>query len=202
MNMIQFRTWPVEHKAVSSVLQYARPRFHRMFHPSPPDEHDDTFRSDPARWLPMNTMMTLFLHSDPAMYTSPSRTYICASRRSRPRPYVRTWPYLLSCTLAAVRTCTCYVRVFTTTRARLYIDQYVRTHSRPERQRYVRFDQVGPDCQALPCVRRCSWWVPAVRGANRFFAWTHFLAAAVRWRNNYFACNKEALPYCGRQVKR
>ena len=29
---------------------------------------------------------------------------------------------------------------------------------------------------ALACVRRCSWWVPAVRGANRFFAWTHFLA--------------------------
>ena len=23
---------------------------------------------------------------------------------------------------------------------------------------------------ALPCVRRCSWWVPAVRGANRFFS--------------------------------
>ena len=30
---------------------------------------------------------------------------------------------------------------------------------------------------ALPCVRRCSWWVPVVRGANRFFfARTHFLA--------------------------
>ena len=29
---------------------------------------------------------------------------------------------------------------------------------------------------ALPCVRRCSWWVPAVRGANHFFAQTHFLA--------------------------
>ena len=29
---------------------------------------------------------------------------------------------------------------------------------------------------ALPCVQRCSWWVPAVRGANRFFARTHFLA--------------------------
>ena len=28
---------------------------------------------------------------------------------------------------------------------------------------------------ALPCVRRCSWWVPAVRGVNRF-VWTHFLA--------------------------
>ena len=52
MNMILFRTWPVEHKAISSVLWYARPRFHRVFHPSPPDEHDDAFRSDPAGWLP------------------------------------------------------------------------------------------------------------------------------------------------------
>ena len=84
---------------------------------------------------------------------------------------------------------------------------------------------MGPDCQALHCVRRCSWWVPAVRGANRFvfFARTHFLACegvaggsqksggkrffreirwpvrwvpAVRWRNNYFTRNKEALPCC------
>ena len=86
------------------------------------------------------------------------------------------WPYFLSCTLAAVRTCTCYVRASTTTRAHLYIDQYVRTRSRPKLQRYVRFDQVGPDCQALPCLRRCSWWVRAVRGANCFFARTHFLA--------------------------
>ena len=37
---------------------------------------------------------------------------------------------------------------------------------------------MGPDCQALPCLRRCSGWVPAVTGANRvvFFARTHFLA--------------------------
>ena len=26
------------------------------------------------------------------------------------------------------------------------------------------------------CMRRCSWWVPVVSGANRFFAQTHFLA--------------------------
>ena len=72
-------------------------------------------------------------------------------------------------------------------------------------------------------MRRCSWWVPAVRGANHFFR-THFLACedvaggsqqsggniffheirwpvrwvpAVTWRNNYFARNKEALPCCG-----
>mgnify|MGYP005830835781 CR=1 FL=1 len=85
---------------------------------------------------------------------------------------------------------------------------------------------MGPDCQTLPCLRRCSWWVPAVRGANCYiFARTHFLACedvaggsqqsggnvffreirwpvrwvpAVRWRNNYFAHNREALPCCGR----
>ena len=78
---------------------------------------------------------------------------------------------------------------------------------------------------ALPCVRRCSWWVPAVRGRIVFFARTHFLACedvaggsqqsggkcffreiqwpvrwvpAVKWRNHYFPCNKEALPCCGR----
>ena len=49
---IPFQTWPVEHKAVSSVPRYARPRFHRLFRPSPPDEHDDAFHSDPAGWLP------------------------------------------------------------------------------------------------------------------------------------------------------
>ena len=75
MNRIPFRTWPVEHKAVSSVVRYAMPRFHRLFRPSPPDEHDDAFRSNTAGWLPMNTTTMLFLCSDPAMYTSPSHTY-------------------------------------------------------------------------------------------------------------------------------
>ena len=41
MNRIPFRTWTVEHNALSSILRYARPRFHRMFRPSPPHEHDD-----------------------------------------------------------------------------------------------------------------------------------------------------------------
>ena len=39
-----------------------------LFCPSPPEEQDDAFRSDPAGWLRMNTMTTLFLHYDPAMY--------------------------------------------------------------------------------------------------------------------------------------
>ena len=53
---------------------------------------------------------------------------------------------------------------------------------------------------ALPCVRRCNWWVPAVRG-EMFFReiWWHVRwVPAVRWRNNYFARNKEAPPCCGR----
>ena len=53
---------------------------------------------------------------------------------------------------------------------------------------------------ALPCVRRCSWWVPAVRGKCFFheIRWPVRWVPAVRWRNNYFARNKEALPCCGR----
>ena len=52
----------------------------------------------------------------------------------------------------------------------------------------------------LPCVRRCSWWVPAIRGKYFFceIRWLVRWVPAVRWRNNYFARNKEALPCCGR----
>ena len=76
-------------RSVSSVLRYARPRFHQLFRPSPPDEHDDAFRSDPAGWLLMNTTTTLFFRSDPAMYTSPGRTYARVGVRDPARMYVR-----------------------------------------------------------------------------------------------------------------
>ena len=96
MNMIPFRMWPVEHKAVSSVLWYARPRFHRLFRPRPPGEHDDAFRSDQAGWLPMNTTTTTFLRSDPAMYTSPGRTYARVGVRDPARMYVRDRIFFLA----------------------------------------------------------------------------------------------------------
>ena len=116
---------------------------------------------------------------------------------------------VLSCTLAAVGTCTCYLRASTTTRARLYYDtcaplhppvyMYVNVRDQNDNATYastrwvptVRHflacedvaggsQQSGGECffcsDALPCVRRCSWWVPAAKGANRFFARTHFLA--------------------------
>ena len=56
--------------------------------------------------------------------------------------------------------------------------------------------------EALPCVRRYSWWVRPVSGGTFFceiqrpFRWV----PAVRWRNYYLARNKEAFPcvdpYC------
>ena len=49
MNMTPVSTVVLQHKSVSSVLRYAKPRFHRLFRPSPPDEHDA------FRCLPMNT---------------------------------------------------------------------------------------------------------------------------------------------------
>ena len=132
MNRIPFRTWPVEHKAVSSILRYARPRFHRLFRPSPPDEHDDAFRSDPA--------LDPHEHDDDAVSPfQPSHVhepwpYVCASRRSRPRPYVHIrgrifflapWPL--------------YVRVHATcapllrhVHASTSTNIYVRTRSGPE----------------------------------------------------------------------
>ena len=116
MNMIPFRPWPVEHKAVSSVLRYARPRFHFLFRPSPPDEHGDAFHSDPAGWLPMNTM-TLFLRSDPAMYTSPSRTYVQVGIRDPARMYT----YVAVFSFLHTGRCT-YVYML---RARLYYDTCV-----------------------------------------------------------------------------
>ena len=82
MNRIPFRPWSVEHKAFSFVLWYVGPCFHRLFHPSrlAPDEHDDDAVS-PFR---------------PSHVHEPW-PYVCVSRHSRPRPYVRTWPYFLAC---------------------------------------------------------------------------------------------------------
>ena len=122
MNRIPFRTWPVEHKAVSSVLRYARPRSHRLFCPSrlAPDEHDDAFRSDPAGWLPRNTTMMLFLHSVPAMYTSPGRTYARVGVRDSARMYT----YVAVFSFLHPGRCT-YVYML---RARLYYDTCAPLH--------------------------------------------------------------------------
>ena len=51
--------------------------------------------------------------------------------------------------------------------------------------------------EALPCVRRYSWWVRPVSGGGTFFREIQRpfqLVPDVRWRNHYFAHNKEAFP--------
>ena len=58
----------------------------------------------------------------------------------------------------------------------------------------------GCNKEALPCVRRYSWWVRPVSGGRFFheiqrpFLWV----LAFRWRNHYFARNKEDFLACGR----
>ena len=111
-------------RSVSSVLRYARPRFHRLFRPSPTDEHDHAFRSDPAGWLPMNMTTTLFLRSDPAMYTSPGRTYARVGVRDPARMYT----YVATFSFLHPGHCT-YVYML---RARLYYDTCAPLH-RPVR---------------------------------------------------------------------
>ena len=98
MNRILFPPWLVEHKVVSSVLRYARPHFHRLFCPSrfTPDEHDHTFRFDPAGCLPLNTTTTQLLRSNTAMYTSPGHTYARVGVRDPARMYVRGHIFFLA----------------------------------------------------------------------------------------------------------
>ena len=129
--------------------------------------------------------------------------YVCASRRSRPHPYVHIrgrifflapWPLYVH-VHATCAPLLRHVRASTTTRARLYIDQYICTYTFATRMTTLRTLRpggsrlsgtslpakmwlVGPSSQgrgivffcpdALPCVRRCSWWVPAVRGETLF----------------------------------
>ena len=202
MNRIPFGMWSVEHKAVSSVLRYARPRFHRLFRPSPPDEHDDAFRSDLAGWLPMNMTTTLFLRSDPAMYTSPGRTYAQVGVRDPAHMYTYmsvfsflhtgrcTYVYMLRARLY-YDTCAPLLRhVCASTSTSMYVHvrdrndnaTYASTRWVPTARHFLACEDVAGGSQqsggrivlffcpdALPCMRRCSWWVPTVRGRIVFF---------------------------------
>ena len=86
----------------------------------------------------MNTT-TQFLRSDPAMYTSLGRTYARVGVRDPARMYIRGRILFLAplplyvCVHAMCTPLLRHVRASTSmTRARLYIDQYVRTRLRPE----------------------------------------------------------------------
>ena len=134
----------------------------------------------------MNTTTTLFLRSDPAMYTSPGRTYARVGVRDPARMY----------TYVAVFSFLHPVRLYydTCTPLHLPVYMYVHVHDQNDNAMYA-----------------STRWVPTVRhflacedvaGGSQQSGWINTVARpmgpAVRWRNNYFACNKEALPCCGR----
>ena len=175
----------------------------------------------------MNMTTTQFLRSDPAMYTSPSRTYARVGIRDPARMYT----YVAVFSFLHPGRCM-YVYML---RARLYYDTCAPLH--PPVYMYVNIRN-----QKDNATYASTRWVPTVRhflackdvagGSEQsggesfcFFARTHFLACegvvggsqqsrgkrffsqntvahpvgpAVRWRNNYFSRNKEALPCCGR----
>ena len=155
-------------RSVSSVLRYARPHFHRLFRPSPPDEHDHAFCSDPAGWLPrvplppdehdafcclpMNTTMMQFLRFDPAMHTSPHRTYARVGVRDPARMYT----YVAVFSFFYPGRCT-YVYML---RARLYYDTCAPLH--PPVYMYVHVHDQNDNA-----TYASTRWVPTVR---------HFLA--------------------------
>ena len=155
----------------------------------------------------MNTTTTQFLRSDPAMYTSPGRTYARVGVRDPARMYVRRHIYFLAPWPLYVRvhaTCAPLLRhVPFLTRPRFIAtacrqtDRPVCTYTFATRMTTLRTVRpggsrlsgtslrakmylVGPNSQVanhffacnmdtLLCVRRCSWWVPAVRGETFFF---------------------------------
>ena len=145
--------------------------------------------------------------------------YVCASRRSRPYPYVCTWPYFLSCTLAAVRTCTCYVCASTMTRVHLYYDtcpsllghgSSLQPADRPIvctytfLTRMITLHMLRPGGSRLSGrIRRHFLACEDIAGGSELSAVVTFFPKIqrpfrwvpdVRWRNHYFARNKEAFP--------
>ena len=139
----------------------------------PPHEHDDDDAVSPFR---------------PSHVHEPW-PYVCVSRRSRPRPYVHTWLYFLSCTLAVVCTCTCYVRASTTTRALPYsatfhryslqtdrsTSMYVHVRDQNDNSTYASTKWVPTVTHFLPC-EDVAGGSQQSGGRIVFFARTHFLA--------------------------
>ena len=141
----------------------------------------------------MNTTTTQFLRSDPAMYMSPGRTYARVGVRDPARMYVRgridflaTWPLYVR-VHATCAPLLRHVRASTSTSMYVHVrDQndnatYASTRWVPTVRHFLACEDVAGGSQqsggrivffldALSCVRRCSSWVPAVRGRIIFFA--------------------------------
>ena len=143
----------------------------------PPHEHD----AFPC--LPMNTTMTLFLRSDPAMYTSPGRMYARVGIRDAARMYI----YVAVFSFLHPGRCT-YVYML---HARLYYDtcapllrhvcaststsMYIHIHDQNDNATYA-------STRWVPTIRHFLACEDVAGGSQQsggriiFFARTHFLA--------------------------
>ena len=150
----------------------------------PPHEHDA------FRCLPMNMTTTLFLRSDPAMYTSPGRTYARVGVRDPTRMYVRGRIFFLAPSPLYVRVhATCapllrHVHASTTTRARLYYDtcaststsMYVHVCDQNDNATYASTRWVPTVTHFLACEDVAGGSQQSGGRIVLFFARTHFLA--------------------------
>ena len=142
----------------------------------------------------MNTTTTLFLCSDPAMYTSPGRTYARVGVRDPARMYTYVAVFYFLHTGRCTYVYMLRGRLYYDTCAPLHPQIYMYVHVRDQNdnamyastrwvvtiRHFLASEDVAGGSQqsggrivfffldALPCVRRCSWLVPAVRGASRF----------------------------------
>ena len=156
----------------------------------------------------MNTTTTLFLRSDPAMYTSPARTYarvgvrdpalmyICVAVFSFLHPSRCTHVYMLRARLY-YDTCAPLLRHV---HASTLTSMYVHVRDQNDNATYASTRWVLTIRHFLACedVARGS----QQSGGESFFRkiwWPVRWVPTVRWRNNYFARNKEALPCCDRR---
>ena len=103
--------------------------------------------------------------------------------------------------------CTCYVRASTTTRTCLYYDTCTPLHPPVYMYAHVRDQNDNATYASTRWVLTVKHFIACEdvaggsqqSGGNVFFCeirWPVRWVPTVRWRNNYFACNKEALP-CG-----
>ena len=146
----------------------------------------------------MNTTTTLFLRSDLATYTSPRRTYARVGVRDPAHMYT----YMAVFSFLHPGRCT-YLYML---RARLYYDtcaplhppvyMYVHVREQNENAMYALTRWVSTVRHFLACEDVPGGSQQSVGNVFREIRWPVRWVPAVRWRNNDFPRNKEALP-CG-----
>ena len=133
------------------------------------------FRSDRAGWLPVNTTTMQFLHSDPAMYTCPGRTYVRVGVRDPARMYVHGRIYFLAPWPLYVRVHDTCAPLLLHMRASTSTSMYVHVRDQNDNATYASTRWVLTVRHFLPCEYVAGGSLQS-GGESFFFARTHLLA--------------------------